>query len=107
MQSTAGLGLSWHYWPEDNPSRECRPSGEHPQIPAENDSCNGQVRNTATQGKLKYNKVAIQEDLPWNQAQERAQKNLQILKRDSEKYREIILQGCLLAKIKGIELQRR
>ena len=54
-----------------------------------------------------YNKMTILEDLPGNQAQERAQKYLHILKRDSEKYREIILQGCLLAKIKGIELQRR
>ena len=47
----------------------------------------------------------IQEDLPKNQAQEGARKQLSSSEKDLKKYREIILQGCLIAKIKGIELQ--
>ena len=42
----------------------------------------------------------IQEDLPKNQAQEGARKQLSSSEKDLKKYREIILQGCLIAKTK-------
>ena len=46
----------------------------------------------------------VQEDLPKNQAQEGARKQLSSSEKDLKKYREIILQGCLIAKTKR-ELQ--
>ena len=61
--------------------------------------------DTTRQNKMAINR--IQEDLPKNQAQEGARKQLSSSEKDLKKYREIILQGCLIAKTKRNRVTKR
>jgi hypothetical protein len=62
--------LSWHYWPEDNPRRGCRPSGEHPQVLAE-ERATSKLGIQPHRYSYKQNKMTTtrkEEELPKNQA---------------------------------------